>query len=86
MLGTPTAAATATGSVSASVMQGEPKDIVARSALSAARAGAVIWPLLGYNAAVWANNNTPIQDWIASGIDKVTGLDQSGNNYDGVEY
>ncbi|MDO4427061.1 MAG: hypothetical protein Q4B88_02920 [Moraxella sp.] len=30
----------------------------------------------------WLNNNTPIQDWIATGIDKVTGLDKAGVEYD----
>lgn len=30
----------------------------------------------------WLNANTPIQDWIATGIDKVTGLDKAGIEYD----
>lgn len=34
----------------------------------------------GWAVGTWLNENTPIQDWLASGIDKITGLDKSGND------
>lgn len=84
--------ATTAGAVRAATTQGTSEAILARSGLTAARAGAVAIPILAYNGTVWVNNNTPLQDWLATGIDKVTGLDRvgstdkSGNNYDGTDY
>jgi hypothetical protein len=81
-----TSGATA-GSVRAATMTGDAAAIVARSGLTAMRVGTVAIPAITYNATVWVNNNTTLQDKLGSLIDKVTGLDQSGNDYgDGTSY
>lgn len=82
---------TTTGGVAASVraatMTGDAAAIAARSGLTAVRAGTVAIPVSAYNATVWVNNNTTLQDKLGSLIDNVTGLDQSGNDYgDGTSY
>lgn len=50
-----------------------------RAGLGAVAGGAVATAFLaGYATGEWLNENTPIQDWISSGIDKLT---QDGNGY-----
>ncbi|WLF84193.1 hypothetical protein [Moraxella sp. ZY210820] len=34
----------------------------------------------GWAVGTWLNENTPIQDWLATGIDKITGLDKQANS------
>lgn len=70
------------GSARAASMTGSAEAIAARSTVSAMRGGVVMIPMVAYNATVFVNRNTPVQDWIARGMDWATGLDQSGNNYD----
>ena len=58
-----------------------------RAGLGAVAGGAVTTAFLaGYGAGQWLNENTPIQEWIADGIDKLTSKD--GNDYceDGSDY
>lgn len=82
-----TTAGSVAGSIRAATMTGDAAAIVTRSGLTAVRAGTVAIPVIAYNATVWVNNNTTLQDKLGSLIDKVTGLDQSGNDYgDGTSY
>lgn len=74
-------------SVRAASMTGEAGAILTRSGVTGLRAGVVAIPLLAYNGTVWLNRNTKLQDNLGRLIDKVTGLDQSGNDYgDGTSY
>lgn len=39
----------------------------------------------GYKAGEWLNDNTPVQSWVSTGIDKITS--KAGDNYsDGCNY
>ncbi|PYE38933.1 hypothetical protein DFP82_10587 [Psychrobacter fozii] len=56
--------------------------IVVGTALGTGYGGAAV---IGYAGGEWLNENTPIQSWISTGIDKVTSM--AGDDYsDGSAY
>lgn len=53
--------------------------------LAARRSPAALAFKGGYAFGGWLNDNTPVQSWVSTGIDKVTS--KSGDNYsDGCDY
>lgn len=67
------------GAIRAATTTGAPETVLSRSGVTAARAGTFAIPVVAYNATVWVNNNTSLQENLAKIIDKVTGLDKVGS-------
>ncbi|MBH2056558.1 bacteriocin transporter [Neisseria meningitidis] len=59
-------------------------DMIARSA---ARGGLIgLAGIAGWNTGTYLYHETPLGDWLSSGVDKLTGLDQNFNDASGNDY
>lgn len=59
-------------------------DMIARSAARGGLIGLV--GIAGWNTGTYLYHETPLGDWLSSGVDKLTGLDQNFNDASGNDY